>query len=741
MTGPAEPADGGAAPAPAAPTSPPEAAAPKGDKPAEQPQPTADATEEENPEGAAAGAAEEPGRASNRQQYVRAAQDVFAGDSVRDKFVFYLTGGATAPLRRLSPTLERLTRIAFVEPEDWAEKRRQFRDLRTAILRGRTGHGRATMATRLLQAVDAKVIYQLDPRVDLSRVAEQLSAQEIADGTAFLLHEPADAGGLTSYTVQSLESVLVKAKARLVVTVNLETRPTDADLLKHLIDLPEAPGLDQIFRKHLDVHLDERRADEILAGAGVAELVTETLDGASCDKAAFLALILSGTTGQIDVTKIDLDKVRELLRRLGSDTFDIWFEGLPDLETRCFAIALAVLDGLPFEDVADAAQRLRRRLSDGETLQLGENITLTRGNTDPFATQSHRLARILQAKLSAGDDGVDAVSDPAPGSPMTMAYRDDQYPRRVLERTWRGHLVHDELLDWLADLVTYGSEQVSVFASSAVGRLATLSFDKVNRRLLNPWARSKPWRKREAVADALRTASSVPGLRPKVLTTVKRWYGTRTAPLAQSTAAIAYGTGLGLDDKSVPFEALWRLTVVDDVEVHTMVGRGLASLLADDPERLPPLMYSTIRRCVADPKRMIGGYRAFLIVANDLIATDSAGSTPVRWPSLLHLAMHHDNLRKPLFGFWTRVILDGAVMGLAQLVARNWANLAETDEGVLDAFARLVRAVDETDARAGAAFGLLARRWNSDDELLPLPAVAQAIERVLPGPSLRGVHS
>src|SRR5438874_8159738 len=41
------------------------------------------------------------------------------------------------------------------------------------------------------------------------------------------------------------------------------------------------------------------------------------------------------------------------------EKFDLWFRSLPDLDTRCFAIALAAFHGLPAEYVAEAAVKLR----------------------------------------------------------------------------------------------------------------------------------------------------------------------------------------------------------------------------------------------------------------------------------------------------------------------------------------------------------------------------------------------
>ncbi|MBV1850044.1 hypothetical protein [Catellatospora tritici] len=682
---------------------------------------TNDTATDPDEDSAAANADDEPGRASERWKYVRAAQDAFGGDSVRDKFVFHLTGGgqATAPLRQLSPTLEQLARRAFVDPADWDEVRRQFVGRRTVILRGHSGHGRLTMATRLLQGADAKIIYQLDPRVDVARMAERISGQKLETGTAFLLCQPEDVAGLDSYTLQSLEKVLTDADARLVVTVGQETRLAEAALLTYVLELPTAPELDKVMRRHLDFWVDEHRARLILADVEIATIIAEQLagSGATCETAAFCAFVLS----RQDEESLDPQRVRDLLRRRGGHEFDIWFDGLTELEIRCFAIALAVLDGSPLEDVSDAARRLFIRLSQTDTVALTDELKIRVRERDPFALSTPQLARILQARLSGGTE-TDAET-----GPLTIGYRDVEYSRRVIERVWREHLIHDELLEWLTELVLTGSEQVRVFASSTVGLLARYSFAWVERRALQTWAVSKLSRLREGVADALRVAYAEQRLRPTVQTVVRRWYANRAAPLGQSTAAIAHGAGITLDDTADRFEALRRLCVVDDVEVHTMIGRGLTWLLVDEPATVAPSMYSMIEKCLADPKRMLAGTRAFLVVANDLITTDAT----TRWPSLLHLANQHADLREPLFRMWARTLRDGNVNVVAERVVRNWAMLGEADPAVGEAFVRMVRSTQRVDGHSGAVFARMARQWVDSDQLLPLPQIARSVERVL----------
>lgn len=72
---------------------------------------------------------------------------------------------------------------AFADPEGWDELREQFGKRRTVILRGTPGQGRTAMAVRLLMSTSTEVMYDLDPRVDLNRLAEQIEQDQHGGGT------------------------------------------------------------------------------------------------------------------------------------------------------------------------------------------------------------------------------------------------------------------------------------------------------------------------------------------------------------------------------------------------------------------------------------------------------------------------------------------------------------------------------------------------------------------------------
>ena len=150
-----------------------------------------------------------------------------------------------------------------------------------------------------------------------------------------------------------------------------------------------------------------------------------------------------------------------------------------------------------------------------------------------------------------------------------MEYRDPDYVIKVIRRAWSDYEVQDLLLCWLGELAEDASEQVRIFAGIALGRLATWSFDTLSSSVLTPWAISQRRTRREAVAYALRVVAGDHRLRENASQLISGWYASRSNPLAQATAARSYGVAYGLFDPAAAFEALDRLTAVDDIRVAT----------------------------------------------------------------------------------------------------------------------------------------------------------------------------
>lgn len=676
----------------------------------------------------------EPGQGAARQDALRNAQHVIDGDVVgRDKFVFLFGGEKKAALRRLSPLLYERVQQAFVDPEGWDELREQFGKRRTVILRGTPGHGRTAMAVRLLMSTSTEVMYDLDPRVDLNRLAEQIEQDQHGGGTVprgagFLLCQPGHVAALHGRALRDLDDALTEADSRLVLTVGPDMRLADEELIEYLVELPVAPSYRQIVERHLEWRLGgERAAQELLARAEVQEVLDEFLsEVTSCEEVALLAYVVSEESGDT----INVARVRERMARRSLDAFDTWFEDLRDVDLRSFAIALAALDGLPYEDVARAAEMLRRRLDPPApvlmaSLDSGQSIS-----RDRFRMPRRQLLELLRATVVETE-----LRRPYGWVPsQAVAYKDRSYPRAVLCQVWHGYQIHDVLLDWLSELVEEPSDPVLVQVATTLGVLSTFSFHHLLTAVLLKWAGSEELYKREAVAYALRVPAADERLRGSVTHMVNLWFGSVHDPALQATAARVHGVGLADADPEASLAALDRLARHADYKVDVAIGYSFIDLLLSDAARFAPMVLRTLLRWFDSPERADTARLIFVMVAKDLVTdrvVSGSGAAPVTWPGLLHLAHDSPGLRDLLVRTWCRVLNEGSYLDLAEGVVDGWAGQAEGDGELLEAYARMVRAVGTADPRARAILRRCAARWCSDDNLFPLPKAAHAVEAVL----------
>jgi hypothetical protein len=687
---------------------------------------------------AATSAISQSGSSSARNQHVREAQHI-AGDVVGGHKLVFLTGGEPpVELRPVSPRLDDEVRIAFVDPPGWHDLRHRVGQSRAVILRGDAWRGRSATAIRLLQTMNTVTIFDIDPRADLTRLGTTIG--ELAsgpastgaapvDGTGYLVRQPVDLTQIRGWLFDSLEHDLVRSNSRLVLTVD-EGTTFDEDVQRHVVDLPAVPAAREIFVSHLRWRLGDEAADEILREAGLKSLVDGRLDAdPSFDDVAHLAEVIGlEQLGAVDVERV---KARIAVRR---DRFDVWFDSLPDLGARTFAIALAVLDGLSYEEVTKAARFLYARLDTDRQERFEKMPRWRPRNSDPFAVTAAQRLRLVRARST--DEMVRQSVGWVPATVVQFTNR--SYANRTITRAWRDYQIQDELLDWLSELSRNSSEQVQVFAGTALGLLSTLSFDYVFNRVLNPAAASASMLERRSVALALRVAAEDRRLLPVVIGLVTVWYGDSARPNHQATAALAYGLSGRLARRELDLlssvDALDRLATVDDIDVAVAIGESLTTLVFADNLLVVPAVYETLGRWFDDQTRASTGHLAFLMLCA-LLITDvgdpDAPVAPTPWPTLLHLATHHPHLRAPLLTLWHRVLDEAILHNEVDNVLTSWAGFAEGDEGLRDAFVRLVRAVASYSKRTRESLARLAADWVSEERLQPLPTVSAAVAAVV----------
>jgi hypothetical protein len=692
----------------------------------------------------AQGARQDAAGGSTDHEHLRNAEQNIGsvnGDVIAGAKIVNLLGGSELRLEALSPEDANEARYAYVNPEGWDDLRLSFHSNRITLLRGEPGHGRRATAIRLTQTTTCERVYELDRQQGLDRLGQWLAddsgaSQRIETGSAFIVDDPVGIATMRGYELRRFAEALSRHDSRLVLTLAADEAPSDGDLSRYLLDLAPPPPRRKILYSHLRYHLgSEARADALLERPDVDALVSELLIAdCSCAQAARLAQIIAQEPDE----GLDVIRIRQ---RWGQqqDRVAIWFDGLGDVATRAFAIALAVLNGLAYDDIAYAARiltpllepRILSPLQDRDQRLLSDE----RGQFSvtpvfqPFQLDRDRLLRTLRA-VTAEEDTL----EPYGRVPVTvMRYADPQYSRRVIQLAWTSYQIQHILLEWLRDLVASGARQVRVYAGTALGALASLSFDHVFRRALQDWATNSDPNVRTAVAYAMRQAIKEPRLRPLVDSLVAGWYVNRAIPAAQATAARVHGIGLG-SDLSRALAALERLATVKDADytVPFAVGASLADLILVHEERAALEVLQAIVRWLDDHRRAETAELAFLLVTSTLMTEVRDEDTASHWPTLLHLAQKHEPLREPLVRLW-RMMLDRAFLSHdARLVLGSWAALAEADEQPRGAFVRLVR-VMANDPRTRQVLCREAALWVDEDNLQTLPlteaAVSDAIGR------------
>ncbi|MCN9241986.1 hypothetical protein NGF19_14495 [Streptomyces sp. RY43-2] len=669
------------------------------------------------------------GLGSQRRGHLQHAVANVEGDLVGgDKYVLVL-GGGRRRLRVLSPLVAERVRHAYCAPADLPDARDALARQRLLILRGAAGYGKSAMAVRLLLGACRGTLYHLDKDVDFAHLAEQLENDRgvIEPGAGFLLERPEDIGNLGREAYEKVQGALSQADAWMVVTV-ADGELADGELLAGVRDLADAPRSLDVVRAHLRWRLRERDADRLLDREDVCGVIAELLgDLPACREAGDLAAALSE---QYDVHgAVDLERLREHRARLEMEDFEIWAESLPDASVRSFALALAVLNGLPQEDIAEAARSLRERLADDTPyLRAAGPDGRVPHSTDLFETPRRRQLLRLRAQESDKPGG-------EPGK--VLEYLDPGYARRVIVHAWTQYEIQKELLDWLAELVVHPAEQVRVYAAaSGLGVLAAEAYRHIERRILAPWARSDSAPHRTAVAYALSVACQHPWVRGQATALVDGWYADER-PAPRAAAARVHGLK-AVSDR--PVDELAKLLAVDSVTVAVAIGNALADLVADDQDVTGSVLAMLWAR-VEDHRSGRAATLAFLIVAAQVVVEtkdieppggSAAGAAAVpEWPLLLHLAHHRPELRDSFVRLWRAALNESFFHGEAEQVLGNWAALAEQDSELREMLRLLVGAIAQGDLRSGRILRGCADAWIHPDRIAGLPLTAAMVHAQL----------
>ena len=578
--------------------------------------------------------------------------------------------------------------------------------------------------------------FQLDSAVDFAELSESIGADlegrdRIEQGAGFLLNQPSNFGQLYASVLQRLDTALDRADARLVMTVDSAEPVPDPDLQDYIVSVTSAPPYQDIVASRLRYRLSPSLAEPLLARSDVRSLVKEQLAAAaSCKVAADLADAIADAADTADHEDgFDVERIRNWKEQRGDDRFDTWFASLRDTRTRSFAVALAVLDGLPYDAVATAARALYRAFERPAYMVMASEDDVRPEELRPFRHSRSEWLLRLRAKIK------ETEVQGAYGRSITEAveYQDPEFRIKVIRRAWSDYEAQDALVAWLGKLARNDTEQVRIYAGMALGRLATWSFDFLASHVLEQWANSRVREQREAVSYALRVVASNERLQANARQLISGWYGNRGRPLAQATAARAYGVAIGPIDPAEAFNRLERMCQFDDLRIAIAVGDSVADLLDAGTDGLACSILPRLAAASNDFRSRGSAQMVFLIAADGLIRREQevAGQDPVPWPLLLHLSIRLGEVRDAVKELW-RSALNGAVFyEEAGQVLTRWAATAEVQPSVREAFLRLARTIARDDWRTTAILERYCRLWSDPDNLNPLPRVSAELQAIL----------
>lgn len=598
-------------------------------------------------------------------------------------------------------------------------------DAKVVVLRAAAGYGKLALAVWLLadRAGFGKV-FRFGPGVDIGKLA----VDGLSKDAGYVLDDLSStaAASLTSFDLERLVSAFGKLNGRLIITVRPETQFTDGDINRYVLDLTGRPQPRAVLERHVTWRLGPgTRAAELLGRRDVAQLVADELpDTAPLQKAADLARLIADASGRPDQL---VAVVRQRLTTLGDNDFTTWFDGLTDLYLKCFAISLAIFNGLPYEMVADTGLLLLKKFDVASATAVANKAVPEAA--DPFGDSRGTRLHKLRAHVDRAE--VPTIYGKVPAE--VVWYVDTSFPARVLRHVWQEHdRARNGLITWLRDLGGHQSQTVRIRAATAVGVLTTFAYDHMRHEVLARWAASNDVYRREAAAVALvgPAEDDDAGLRKAVHNLVEEW--SRDSENLRATAARAYGTAIGLKNLGPALASLERIAVDDnndDFDVVQAVCVSLAELVAHGSTEVNGRVLNLVRKWAVSrkPLQRVVAHLAFMYTAADLLVQRPDGVT---WPSLLWFAYDHREHHHVIAELWARS-LSSNDYDLALTVLDEWAEYVEKDATARRAFIGLMRTAC-AHSRVPYRLRGRAQRWLKPDSDTKARVTAAELLAVLP---------
>lgn len=641
--------------------------------------------------------------------------DVVMGDKTEVRYELIGRAGSTFRAYQVSAE-ERAS--AFVEPPQFADLERSADGQVIVVLSGPVGHGKGTVLLRLLTGgpSGADAVFRLDPTTDLSA----LICDEVPEGAVLMLDDltPERLSSLDGYGILRLMGQLGDRRCRLGITttavgVNLASGPGCI-----ILRLPDRPEPRAVFDRHMAQHMLGRMAQwrALRDRPDVRELLDEHLDSRQhLAAAADLARRFAAVAHDPDTA------VARLGQSYGDGTEECarWFAELGDIKAHCFAVALAVLDEMPRETVARAAEALEHLVAPKP-----ENAILTAQAPNPFAVAAVVSATRLRAEI-VGRSRATRFGDVRE---QIIRYLKKDYAGMVLRHVWHEHdWIRPALLAWFRQLGRHSDPRVRVRAATAVGVLGRESFELVVDDVIAVWAHDDNDEWQDSAAVALGPPLTDPILATTVRALVTRWSHARDSEddvRLRATAARAYGTTIGARNPTAALRDLARLADDRELDVLFAVARSYRELATESTPALSVRVLGEVNRLAADrkPTRQLAAALTCTDLAMSRGMPGGTGDTVARpaWPSIVVLAVQRPETAPLLAELLARGISDRELGGPIGDEIEDWAVDAERDPDLGSAVVEMLVAVAAVDQRSAVNIYRRAQRWSARDGRAPI---------------------
>jgi len=503
------------------------------------------------------------GTSSSRFDRVRVRGDM-AG---RDIYHISTSTRETDDTYEISLDVRTSNHASYVRPPSFATLVLFCKKRPITVVRVARGQGKFATALRLADEVCAGPLYALSPK----KALDALEPDDIEEHAGYVLtglsQDQADAA-LDRHALARVATLLAE-KAKLIIAVDSEIRLGRIRADECVTELADVPASHEVLRAHLEHCVGAAVAGELLASAELVELAdAELTPDAGPRTAAVLAQLLADVY-QADRAHADIvAEVRASLTAYKKRGLEDWFAQLKGLTKHSFVIALAVLNGLPYEMVTEAGRVLEDRLTKpahGNVQNLPRDQVLLFRASDSLSAQ----LREFDAKLVS--DGVDPPVD-------VVSFNDPDRARYLLLHVWREHgEAHKGVVNWLYDLGSHKVDEVRTRAAVTVALLASVAYELVLHSVIEPWADHEDEHCREAAAIAVDAINSVAAFKERAHTLVQEWCE-KGSPQQVATGVRVYGGSVGLDHPGDLFAALDEHAESTDALVLDAVLESLAEL-------------------------------------------------------------------------------------------------------------------------------------------------------------------